>query len=230
MKIKYLTALFAGLLFAGALQANVLSNSSFETPGASGGDFSCSANGGTGCTGWTGFESALINSNLFDDGQRGPQARTGTQTIKMFGPFGQPTSGVFQDSTAIEGEVWGASAFIQNWDDPDGVTGGDPMQGDNLGQLQLIFKDSGGADLLVVSQEFDAGQPRNIWTELTASGIAPAGTDSVRILLAHQQNEGFDGGSVYWDDASLQIVPIPAAVWLFGSALGLLGWMRRKVS
>ena len=26
------------------------------------------------------------------------------------------------------------------------------------------------------------------------------------------------------------VVPIPAAVWLFGSALGALGWMRRKVA
>ena len=25
------------------------------------------------------------------------------------------------------------------------------------------------------------------------------------------------------------VVPIPAAVWLFGSALGLLGWARRRV-
>jgi hypothetical protein len=25
-----------------------------------------------------------------------------------------------------------------------------------------------------------------------------------------------------------EVIPVPAAVWLFGSALGLLGWMRRK--
>ena len=30
-------------------------------------------------------------------------------------------------------------------------------------------------------------------------------------------------------DISAFVVPVPAAVWLFGSGLGLLGWMRRKV-
>ena len=34
----------------------------------------------------------------------------------------------------------------------------------------------------------------------------------------------------YWklDNISVNIVPIPAAVWLFGSALGLLGWARQR--
>jgi hypothetical protein len=32
------------------------------------------------------------------------------------------------------------------------------------------------------------------------------------------------------DGDMLAAVPVPAAVWLFGSALGLMGWMRRKVS
>jgi hypothetical protein len=27
---------------------------------------------------------------------------------------------------------------------------------------------------------------------------------------------------------SISIIPVPASVWLLGSALGLLGWMRRK--
>lgn len=32
------------------------------------------------------------------------------------------------------------------------------------------------------------------------------------------------------DNVTLQAVPVPAAVWLFASGLGLLGWFRRRVS
>jgi len=31
-------------------------------------------------------------------------------------------------------------------------------------------------------------------------------------------------------DLTIQVVPIPAAAWLFGSALGLLGWVRRRAT
>jgi hypothetical protein len=46
---------------------------------------------------------------------------------------------------------------------------------------------------------------------------------------------GIDPGSYVWswsgDSITLNVaVPIPATFYLFGSALGLLGWMRRKTS
>lgn len=36
--------------------------------------------------------------------------------------------------------------------------------------------------------------------------------------------------AVFSADFSLTVVPAPAAAWLFGSALGLLGWLRRRRS
>jgi hypothetical protein len=40
--------------------------------------------------------------------------------------------------------------------------------------------------------------------------------------------DGYAGWAVSNGDV-LAPVPIPAAVWLFGSALGVMGWMRRKI-
>jgi hypothetical protein len=37
-----------------------------------------------------------------------------------------------------------------------------------------------------------------------------------------------DAGIIALDNLEVTAVPIPAAVWLFGSALAGLGWMRRK--
>jgi hypothetical protein len=33
-----------------------------------------------------------------------------------------------------------------------------------------------------------------------------------------------------WRVNAIQVVPIPAASWLFGSALGLLAWLRRRTA
>jgi hypothetical protein len=37
-------------------------------------------------------------------------------------------------------------------------------------------------------------------------------------------------GGIEVDATSLSVVPVPASVWLFGSALGLLGGIRRRLS
>jgi len=35
---------------------------------------------------------------------------------------------------------------------------------------------------------------------------------------------------VNYNQADIVVTPVPPAVWLFGSTLGVLGWMRRKIS
>jgi hypothetical protein len=66
-------------------------------------------------------------------------------------------------------------------------------------------------------QNFDFARPADNKITLSAdrktlefSQWTPHDMDQIRILTA--------------------VVPVPAAVWLFGSALGLLGWVRRKVA
>ncbi len=39
-----------------------------------------------------------------------------------------------------------------------------------------------------------------------------------------------DPGYIVGNDASISVVPVPAAVWLFGSALGLLGVVKRRLA
>jgi hypothetical protein len=47
-------------------------------------------------------------------------------------------------------------------------------------------------------------------------------------FFAESNPNGFGGATIEIDNVVVSAVPIPAAVWLFGSGLGLLGWFRRR--
>ncbi len=57
---------------------------------------------------------------------------------------------------------------------------------------------------------------------------APLNVQFVTAFLTGSNNE-VDFQNIGFT-AEVSIIPVPAAAWLFGSALGLLGWMRRKAA
>ena len=69
--------------------------------------------------------------------------------------------------------------------------------------------------------EFDANEA---WVT-----YAPDGFDDLSSLAIYSpaQQDGLTAG-FHLDNFVLAAVPVPAAVWLLGSALAAMGWMRRK--
>jgi hypothetical protein len=85
---------------------------------------------------------------------------------------------------------------------------------------------SGSDSNIVVTGYLESGG--QISTSLTITGSYAADydfSDAWQGLVSVQ----FDTvGAVYTDNIVTNVVPVPAAAWLFGSALAGLGWMRRK--
>ena len=225
-------AMVSAMTLSSAAQANLLTNGGFNDPDAFLGDQPTQ-------TGWTMFNGAFAVEDLNVFGNFGPVSHDGDgQSLKLFGGDG----GVFQDVAATAGSIYEASAWAMNWTG-NGTT--DPFG--EFGFLELSFRDAGG-NVLAASQVFvdplddgintylapQDGADVTDWTQLVTSLTAPTGTASARILMIHQlvgANTVPGGGTLRWDDASITVsaVPVPAAVWLFGSGLlGLVGVARRR--
>lgn len=50
------------------------------------------------------------------------------------------------------------------------------------------------------------------------------------ILVAEDLNEMFQDPETVFELVAIRPIPVPASAWLFGSALGLLGWIRRRTA
>ncbi|NNF60637.1 MAG: hypothetical protein HKN06_04810 [Gammaproteobacteria bacterium] len=95
----------------------------------------------------------------------------------------------------------------------------------------LAFKANGYFILgRVTGTSGDWSSDITMWTPDYSSVICPAGIcnpDARPYTLADFLNEGGNISDLS-NVRAFSVVPIPAAAWLFASALGLLGWMRRR--
>ena len=231
MKMKKIVSMIgtgaAIALLSFSAHANLLTNPGFDAQDVSGGD-------AFGSTGWTPFGSAFTTSNGGPAGGAIPAADSPNNVAKAFGAG----AGMTQSFAASEGDVFTMSGLAQDFViDSLGATG--------TLRLQLVFRDINGAFAgtaaggnfapgfnVFDSNLVEAGNPTdNVWT-LLGVGTAPApdNTASVdfNILVLSPA-----GGAGYFDSivAEQVVVPVPAAVWLFGSGLlGLVGVARRRKS
>jgi hypothetical protein len=191
--------------------ANLLTNSGFESPDASAGDQTENVN-------WSPFNAAFATRSV--------TPHSGSQTLKTFGPFSQfGGAGVTQGGfAAAPGQSWSASCWLRD-------DSSDPIQGSNFGVVQLQFLDASNAVIVTdESPHFTIADPINTWELETANGVAPANTAFAQITLVHVQlNSPVTGGSVFWDDASLDKVPEPGSLAVLGLAGGSLALRRRRI-
>jgi hypothetical protein len=95
------------------------------------------------------------------------------------------------------------------------------------GLLKAEFYDAGGGKLAdaVVDRYYSATDPADQWVEVAGTVTAPAGAVTGRIVLLIAEWAPNPGGSLNYDNASVTLVPEPAALALV--ALGILAARRR---
>ena len=105
-----------------------------------------------------------------------------------------------------------------------------PPGGDRFGAGEVLVYDITDIDNLILASSFDflsapdpgEANPTGPW--VAAAKVSSTGSNTVQC----DSLNGPIGQCSDWIAPSP--IPVPAAVWLFGSALGLLGWMRRKTN
>lgn len=139
---------------------------------------------------------------------------------------------LFDDSGDGNASLFDGSTFFEVIDDP----GGDLINGSaNLGESFFYSRSEVGKTSLFDnvgagpnSDDFD-GDGFN-WMRFVTSGHLSAGDRLAITGMGCYATTADYCPERYEIPAIPSPVPIPAAAWLFGSALGFLGWMKRKAA
>ena len=104
------------------------------------------------------------------------------------------------------------------------TTGGDTTYFGGTYNPSLL---SNGGGLHTAASSCGAGAPEGCTLDLSYQEFLTNAGGTVGFIIGIEANSFFDQERSI-SSGNLTAVPIPAAVWLFGSALAGLGWMRRR--
>ena len=165
---------------------NLLANSDFESPAASGNT--------TRPGGWNYWGTAYLSTQY---------AYTGSQSLYMAGG----SSGVYQNLAATPGTTYTLSAYAM-------TPAENPITGNLLAQIDLQFFNSAGQQLSsywvpnlinVLTDASATGGPLagsvggQGWNRFYTSAVAPANSATAEAVVTTYLPDGAGGGSVYWD-------------------------------
>jgi hypothetical protein len=85
-----------------------------------------------------------------------------------------------------------------------------------------------GSETVVVTGYLQSGGQLSTTLNITGSYAPDYGFSAAWQGLESVQFDSVGGSLLYIDNIVTNVVPVPAAIWLFGSALAGLGWLRRR--
>ena len=186
-----------------ASAANVLGNPGFESPVIPVG----------GPPEYYGAGSSWISfgGGIYTIGSVVVTPNSGIQSLKMFGGC---CSGAFQEFPCLPGETWNGGAWMLN-------SSVDPMGGGQVAAVNIEWHKADGSASAIVpfisNGTFTAASPRNVWTQQTITGVAPADAAFARlVLITGDFQPGGPAGAPFFDDAFLEVlgaVPAHRSSW-----------------
>ena len=193
---------------ASAHAAQLAINGGFET-----GDF----------TGWEQFPQTGTQTIITGNVSEG----TFAANLNADAPSGAPVDNVIKNANIGIGQVMAGQEVIIQFD----ARGTTANGGVAFAEFFSEIAGGGTSDAVLLGGAPLALDPNpDVWTTFVFSAIA--GPDvSGGVTLQLKAGCGAVVGCVadlYFDNVSVSNIPVPAALWLFGSALGVMGWFKRK--
>jgi hypothetical protein len=208
-----------------SLQANVITNGSFESPVVPVGSYLDYASGSTAIPGWTVVGAAggvsIVNGTLVQGCCTFP-AEDGAQYLDLTGDGTNSVEGVEQTFSTTIGTNYTLTFWVGNVDNPSNGFGTTSTVNVRLGGLNGALLDS-------VTNSMNNSTTQT-WEMFTTSFAASGSTTTVDFLNgdpASDNTNGLDNVSIN----ATSTTPEPSSVVLLGSALGVLAfWSRKRTS